>query len=238
MAKTVVGLFDNFSEAEHIVRHLEENGFSRDQISVVANQSSTTNDSTIVTEHHTGDAAASGAGAGAVTGGAIGGGLGLLASLGLLAIPGIGPILAAGPIIATLSGAGIGAATGAVAGGLIGALTEAGVPEEEAGYYDEGVRRGGTLVTVSTDDTRAEEVAQLMRRHGAVDIEKRGMEYRNSGWTPGTRMDRAASSETISRDDMSSRVPPRDMDDGEALLSEQEESDPTTTNRPGKANFY
>ena len=36
----------------------------------------------------------------------------------------------------------------AVAGGILGALTEAGVSEEDAQVYAEGVRRGGTLLTV------------------------------------------------------------------------------------------
>jgi uncharacterized protein (TIGR02271 family) len=96
-----------------------------------------------------------------------------------LAIPGIGPIIAAGPIAATLAGAGV----GAVAGGLIGGLTNLGVPEEHAHYYAEGVRRGGVLVTVATEDARAADAAGIMRRHGAVDIEKRAAEWKESGWS-------------------------------------------------------
>ncbi len=72
-----------------------------------------------------------------------------------LAIPGIGPIVAAGPLAATLAGAGV----GAVAGGLIGGLTRAGVPEDEANVYAEAVRRGGALVTVRAEDSRAEVAA-------------------------------------------------------------------------------
>jgi hypothetical protein len=57
---------------------------------------------------------------------------------------------------------------GAVAGG-IGSLTNLGVPEEEAHYYAEGVRRGGILVTVATDDQATPERAvAIMRRHGAI----------------------------------------------------------------------
>jgi hypothetical protein len=186
MAKTVVGLFDERGDAEAAVRDLENIGFTRDQVSIVANNNTATADGTdSAATGDTVDAAATGAGTGAVAGTVIGGGVGLLAGLGMLAIPGIGPILAAGPIIATITGAGIGAATGAAAGGLIGALTEAGVPEEEAGYYQEGVRRGGTLVTVSTDDNRAENVVDVMNNHNVVDIDRRGQEYRSSGYTGG-----------------------------------------------------
>jgi len=122
---------------------------------------------------------ASGAAAGAVTGGVVGGAAGLAASLMGLAIPGIGPIIAAGPIVATLSGAGV----GAVAGGLIGGLTDMGVSKGDAEYYAESVRRGGALVTVRADDTRADRAADIMRNHGAVDIEQRAEQWRERGWT-------------------------------------------------------
>jgi hypothetical protein len=121
----------------------------------------------------------SGAAAGAVTGGVVGGAAGLAASLMGLAIPGIGPIIAAGPIVATLTGAGV----GAVAGGLIGGLTDMGVSRPDAEYYAEQVRRGGALVTVRADDARAERAADIMRAHGAIDIERRAEQWRAHGWT-------------------------------------------------------
>jgi hypothetical protein len=96
-----------------------------------------------------------------------------------LAIPGIGPIIAAGPIVATLTGAGV----GAVAGGLIGGLTDMGVSKADAEYYAESVRRGGALVTVRADDSRAERAAEVMREHGAIDIERRAERWRERGWT-------------------------------------------------------
>lgn len=122
---------------------------------------------------------ASGAATGAVTGGVVGGAAGLAASLMGLAIPGIGPIIAAGPIVATLSGAGV----GAVAGGLIGGLTDLGVSKTDAEYYAESVRRGGALVTVRADDARAERAADIMRDHGAIDIERRADQWKQRGWT-------------------------------------------------------
>ena len=121
----------------------------------------------------------SNAAAGAVTGGVVGGAAGLAASLMGLAIPGIGPIIAAGPIVSLLTGAGV----GAVAGGLIGGLTDMGVSRGDAEYYAEAVRRGGALVTVRADDARAERAAEIMRNHGAVDIERRAERWRERGWT-------------------------------------------------------
>jgi hypothetical protein len=95
-----------------------------------------------------------------------------------LAIPGIGPILAAGPIAAALAGGG----AGAVAGGLIGGLTDLGVSETHAEYYAEAVRRGGALVTVRADDSRADEAERIIRRHGAYDIEDRVLQWKSQGW--------------------------------------------------------
>jgi uncharacterized protein (TIGR02271 family) len=178
MAKTVVGSFRNYAEAQQVVRQLVDAGVARDDISVVANNA-TGEYATGRDADSTAGGAASGAGTGAVAGGAIGGAAGLIASLAGLAIPGIGPVIAAGPLVAALTGAGV----GAVAGGLIGALTSAGVPREEAGYYAEAVRRGGALVMVRADDDMAERVADIMQRADAIDIQRQAESWRSGGWT-------------------------------------------------------
>jgi uncharacterized protein (TIGR02271 family) len=171
MAKTVVGLFDRFEDAQAAVTDLVALGIPRDQISVARQQGSTTTTG----EKTDSESVAGGIGAGAATGAVVGG----AAALALALIPGM-QILAAGPIAAALMGAGVGAA----AGGLIGGLVNAGVPEEEAESYSEGVRRGGTLVTLRTDDARADRAADIMNRHHAIDIDERAATWRQSGWTP------------------------------------------------------
>ena len=70
-----------------------------------------------------------------MTGGAIGGTLGLLAGIGTLAIPGLGPFIAPGPIIAALSGAAAAAAAGA--------LVVLGIPEYEAKVYEDRIKKAG-----------------------------------------------------------------------------------------------
>jgi hypothetical protein len=178
MAKTVIGLMDNIREAQHVVKDLIARGIERDDIGFMANEKHTVPDSAHLNESE-GSRTASGAFAGAGTGAAVGGIAGLALSLAPLAIPGIGPILAAGPIAAALTGAGI----GAVAGGLIGGLTNLGVPEDEAHYYAEGVRRGGILVTVAADtEAQADQAAEVMRSHGAIDIDERATEWKKQGW--------------------------------------------------------
>lgn len=178
MSKTVIGLMDNIGEAQAVVKDLVASGIRRDDIGFMANEKDTIPSSEHLNESE-GSNAASGALAGAGTGAAVGGLAGLALAFAPLAIPGIGPIVAAGPIAAALTGAGI----GAVAGGLIGGLARLGVPEEEAHYYAEGVRRGGILVTVAAEDeAQAGLAVDVMKRRGAVDIDERATEWKKQGW--------------------------------------------------------
>ncbi|HYD99616.1 MAG TPA: YsnF/AvaK domain-containing protein [Alphaproteobacteria bacterium] len=176
MDQSVIALFDDASTARRAVDDLVAAGFDRDDISVVAHGGSgydTGSGAGSADDDHTG--AATGATVGAVTGGAVG----VAAGLGALAIPGIGPIVAAGPLIAGLTGAGIGAA----GGGLLGALADWGVPDEDAEIYSEGVRRGGTLVALRTDATRADRAADILERYQPVDIHERSTSWREGGWS-------------------------------------------------------
>ncbi|MCA1566416.1 MAG: DUF2382 domain-containing protein [Acidobacteria bacterium] len=182
MAKTVIGLFDNRAEAQSVVRELLGEGFRRDDISVMSKKIEGQDDKqgeVVAYVEEDGDEQIKDMAKGAGTGAAIGGLAGLLVSLTALAIPGIGPVLAAGPLAAVIAGAGI----GATAGGLISGLTRLGVPEDDANYYAEGVRRGGTLVSVEAADDRAGRAVAIMKQHGAVEIDKRATQWRDEGWS-------------------------------------------------------
>ncbi|MBP8002954.1 MAG: hypothetical protein KA314_17170 [Chloroflexi bacterium] len=176
--KTVVGLYDELTNAHDTVNDLVTAGFDRNNISLVSGDRDNSYATGTETEMTT-DTTTANAMAGALTGGAIGGMAGMLVGLGALAIPGLGPVIAAGPIVAGLTGAGIGAA----AGGLLGALIGWGIPEEHATYYAEGVRRGSTLVALKVDESQVEEAVEIMDRHNPVDIERRSEYWRASGWT-------------------------------------------------------
>ncbi|HEX2981458.1 MAG TPA: hypothetical protein VHO48_14420, partial [Anaerolineaceae bacterium] len=192
MTRTVVALYDTLEDAKAAVREMVDNGFSRDDISLMANDMSgeygrylSRSDVDRPDVNET-SSAAEGAGVGASVGAALGGIGGLLVGLGALTIPGIGPVIAAGPLaaaLAGLAGAGAGALAGGVTGGLIGALVESGVPEETAQYYSEGVRRGGTLLTVRADETMSGRAVNIMNRHNPVDINSRATQWRGQGWT-------------------------------------------------------
>lgn len=183
MAKTtVVGLFDNYKDAQSAVNDLEAAGFGHNDVSLVSNNADSsfgTHESAGSTGGLNAGGAARGLVGGAAEGAVLGGLTGLAASLALLLIPGIGPVAAIGPLAATLSGAGLGAA----GGGIIGGLTGFGIPKHEAGVYSEGVRRGGTLVTVRTDESRADEAAGILDRYNPVDIDQRGSYYRSTGYS-------------------------------------------------------
>lgn len=185
MKRTITRLYDNRSDALEAAHELERMGIRDEDVSIIASNKDNWYDDK--TKHgRDGDShndAGDGMAKGAATGGVLGAGAGLLAGLGLLAIPGIGPVVAAGWIATTLTGAAAGAVAGGAVGGLVGALTDAGVPEEEAHVYSEGVRRGGTLLTVRADDQDASRIEATLNRFRPTDVGARGQEYRSAGWT-------------------------------------------------------
>ena len=176
--RTFTHLYDSYNDAVHTVQALESAGVPHTDISIVGNNADNAHGTTATTTGGVPDATKTGAGA--TTGTVLGGGLGLLTGIGLLAIPGVGPVVAAGWLIATVTGAGIGAA----GGGVLGSLIHAGVPEEHAHAYTEGVRRGGTLVTVRGDDAQAATIESVLegRTAAAVDVTARRADYTSSGW--------------------------------------------------------
>lgn len=105
-----------------------------------------------------------------------------MANLGTMAIPGIGPVVAAGWLAATAAGAATGAVVGGAAGGMIASLIHAGIDENDANVYAEGVRRGGAIVSARVDDNQAEAVRSIMVSNGAVDLESQRTIYREEGW--------------------------------------------------------
>lgn len=202
--KNVVGMFDNINDAQAVVRDLHAVGVDKADISFAGRDQDA---ATMESNEYIGDGhseAAEGAGFGATGGTVVGGLTGLLVGLGALAIPGIGPVIAAGSIATALGSAALGAGIGAAAGGLLGALVGAGIPEEDANIYSEGIRRGGALVMARVDDNLVETTLDIMEHHNVVDIDERGTEYRSGGWSrydesTGSYADTTSSTDTSSR---------------------------------------
>ena len=72
---------------------------------------------------------------------------------------------------------------GAAAGGLVGSFTRAGLSEDDAHYYAETVRRGGTVVSVKAADEHAATVETIMDGATPIDRDTRLAQYREEGWT-------------------------------------------------------
>ncbi|MFL5402183.1 MAG: hypothetical protein ACJ8BF_05130 [Gemmatimonadales bacterium] len=180
IGRTVVALFEERTTAEDAIRDLKSAGFTNEQIGVATQDR--VGRRGIGDEQGTGEEdperivqqTAEGAAAGALTGGVIGGLVGLISSL---LIPGVGPLVVGGVLASTLMGLGVGAATG----GLIGALVGMGVPEEDARYFDAGLREGRTLVTVS-DANRPDEALAILEGRGADLGPSRGRRSRSSSY--------------------------------------------------------
>jgi hypothetical protein len=178
MTKVLSALYDSYDDAAAAVRELENAGFPNGDISVVASNADNryaagTQDARSKTTRTAEDTAAGIGLVGAATG--------LLAGLGILAIPGIGPVVAAGWLVSTAAGAAAGIGIGAITGGLVGALTSSGVDERDAHIYAEGVKRGGTLVTVRVPDEETGRAEAILRNGRHVDLYTRALTY-GPGW--------------------------------------------------------
>jgi rhodanese-related sulfurtransferase len=163
----VFGIYKNGVDAERAADALVSAGFSNGDISVLMPDQQSTKEFA----HEKNTKAPEGTTTGVLSGGAIGGTLGLLAGIGALAIPGLGPFIAAGPIMGALAGVGAGGAVG----GLVGALVGMGIPEYEAKRYEGRVKNGGVLLSVHCDSS--EEVGRakdILKQSGAEDVSSSG----------------------------------------------------------------
>lgn len=178
---TITAFFQHYDDAAKAVRRLEATDIANMDISLVAG-----NPDDAYSHHATrklgreDEGVEEGAEVGATVGTLAGGGMGLLAGLGMLTIPGFGAVVAAGWLASILVGAGAGAALG----GVVGALAGAGLTEEEAHTYAEGLRRGGAVVTARVDESDIEKVRTIFDEQGRVDLSEQEKAWRDEGWTP------------------------------------------------------
>jgi hypothetical protein len=147
-SRMVTGLFRDRESAERAYGSVSSRGYGQDDVNLLMSDDTrkkyfADDDKHVETE--LGNKALEGAGLGGAIGGTTGAVLAAIAAIGTtIALPGLG-LLVAGPLAAALAGAGAGGLTGGLIGGLIGA----GIPEERAKVYDEGVRNGGIVMGVN-----------------------------------------------------------------------------------------
>ena len=176
----VFGIYRSTIDAERAADTLMSAGFANQDISVLMPDTQSTREFA----HEKNTKAPEGTTTGAVSGGAIGGTLGLLAGIGALAIPGLGPFIAAGPIMGTLAGLGAGGAVG----GLVGALVGMGIPEYEAKRYEGRVTDGGVLLSVHCDGSdEVKRAKDILERTGADDVSSAGEKSASTHGVAGTR---------------------------------------------------
>lgn len=160
--KTVAGIFDNTIAADRAVSSLMDEGFHKDDISLI--MSDKTRDTLFSSTDDEANRVAKGGIVGAALGGSFGAILAGLTTVGIIVLPG-GSLLAAGPIIAALYGAGAGGAIG----GLSGALISAGFAADEANRYEEEIKNGKAVVIVHAgDEDRAVVAEAVLSTSGAT----------------------------------------------------------------------
>jgi hypothetical protein len=183
MLITICRLYDSYADANRVILALEAAGVPPSETSVISNNSDTwykANKTAGPVPQGKNDPSGEGSGKAerAVLGAAIGATAATAASLvTLLAIPGVGAVVGVGWLAAMLGSMAI----GGVAGGLLGALSNAGISEEDAQVFVEGVRRGGTLVAARVPQAQLPQVVPMMNRC-AVNLQERSDLYRKSGW--------------------------------------------------------
>jgi hypothetical protein len=159
MEDAVYCIASNEPQANEILTHLRNLGFSASEISVLLKDKDTKNIS--VKE----DAVR-----GARKGGLAGGILGALAGLTVLTVPVLGPLVVAGPIVSALSGAAAGGVVGGLAGGS-GALTHIGIPEHHSTRLEQRLHDGAILIAVhSSDPVRRDRAFRVFKSSGADEI--------------------------------------------------------------------
>ncbi len=66
--------------------------------------------------------------------------------------------------------------------GFLQSLKDLFMPEEDQYSYAEGLRRGGYLVSIKSDEANYDRVLDILDRDGAVDMDERETTWRSEGW--------------------------------------------------------
>ncbi len=140
----VTGLFADRDSAERAYNAATSRGYKSDDIDVIMSDDARKRHFADHPDTELGNKAMEGVGTGSAIGGTLGAIVGAVAAIGTnLLLPGLG-LVVAGPLAGALAGAGAGGLTGGIIGGLVGA----GVPEERAKIYEEGLKSGNIYMGV------------------------------------------------------------------------------------------
>jgi hypothetical protein len=153
MEKSAYCVATSEPQANEILTHLRNLGFSSSEISILLKESDTRNIS--VKED-----AVRGAQKGTIAGSIAG------VLFTALTVPALGPLSVAGPILSALGGGVAGGVIGGLAGGS-GALTRIGIPDDVCPGLEQKLHDGGILIAVHTPDAaRLEHAMRVFRSSG------------------------------------------------------------------------
>ena len=66
--------------------------------------------------------------------------------------------------------------------GLWASIKNAFVPHEDRHFYEEGIRRGGFLLTADVDDDKTPAAVRALEEANSVDLDARSQQWRSQGW--------------------------------------------------------
>lgn len=69
--------------------------------------------------------------------------------------------------------------------GVWDSIKNAFLPDEDRHTYEEGLRRGGVLLTADVDADKVDEVIRVLEGSNSVDLEDRSQQWRSQGWDYG-----------------------------------------------------
>ncbi len=137
MSQLITGLFDTHADAENAITQLKQHGYTANEISVIMKDAQEAQALSESSGTHAAETST------AAIGGGVGALLGGLLAISAVAIPGIG-LIAAGALAALFVGG------GGVTGSVVGWLVGAGIPEDTAAHYEQGLHQGGIVLAIAT----------------------------------------------------------------------------------------
>ncbi len=176
MAKTVVAIFEAYENAEKAAYEIREKGLRTDNISIITKTGSNINrykpqDSDNIdmsgkknNPYIIPSSISVRISDGIVTGGIIGGIVGILLGGVSMFIQGLGFVAAAGPIGCLF--------IGLLAGGVIGGFIDFQIPRNKKKEFEKWISNGKALFSMMTDDERSEDILEILKKNGALMVEK------------------------------------------------------------------
>jgi hypothetical protein len=175
LAKTIVAIFELFDNAEKAAFEIRDKGLKTDNISIIVKDSG--NKAYYKSNNEDGHMKILDSGSiqnifskrqrisdGIVTGGILGGVIGILIGAASMFMEDLGFIAAVGPIT--------GLFVGFISGGIIGGISDAKMPKEKRRVYEELISKGNALFSMKVDEDRLESIIEVIKKNGALLVEK------------------------------------------------------------------